>query len=145
MGVGVWSFLRPQPGELRPLAHRAAEAFVFAGGRLPVDADGFVLCAQVIVSLLDRRPRQILRVGFHKYRAHPDGTLDREHLREIMEAIPEAAFGALSDPNPLLGVIDAGQKFARRRLEHLSQWKPTGDDLAALRDLVNRRAGRELL
>jgi hypothetical protein len=93
MGVSAWFFLRPRPGELCPLAQRAAKAFIADGGRLPADAEGFVRYAQVIVTLRDRRAFEVLRVGFFQYRTHPDGTLDREHFREIMAAVPEAAFG----------------------------------------------------
>ena len=42
MGVSAWLFLRPRPGELHPLAQRTAGAFIFKGGRIPADAEGFV-------------------------------------------------------------------------------------------------------
>jgi hypothetical protein len=145
MGVSAWCFLRPRPGELRPLAQSTAEAFISDEGRLPVDAEGFVRYAQVIVSLEARRAVEVLRVGFFQYRALPDGTLDREHFREIMAAVPEAAFGWLQLSKPPPGVVGAEHKFAKRRLEHLSHWKPTRAELATLRELVNRKAGREIM
>ena len=145
MGASVWSFLRPQPGELFPVAQRALEDFLSGAGRLPADADGFVRCAQVIVNLRNRRAVEVLRVGFSQYRALEDGRLDREHFREIMAAVPEAAFGWLQLSKPPPGVVAAQQKFAKRRLEHLSNWKPTQAELSKLRSLVNRKAGREIL
>ena len=81
MGTSVWFFLRPQPGELFPVARRALEDFLSGAGRLPADADGFVRCADVIVSLRNRRAVEVLRVGFSQYRALEDGRLDREHFR----------------------------------------------------------------
>lgn len=145
MGVSAWFFLRPRLGELRPLSQRAAEAFIPDGGRLPADAEGFVRYAQVIVSLQDRRALEVLRVGFFQYRALPDGTLDREHFQEIMAAVPEAAFGWLQLSKPPPGVVGVEHKFAKRRLDHLSHWKPTRGELESLRELVNRRAGREIM
>jgi len=145
MGVSAWFFLRPRPGELRPLAQRAAQTFISDGGRLPADAEGFVRYAEVIVSLEDRQAVEVLRVGFFQYRALADGTVDREYVREIMATVPEAAFGWLELSKPPPGVIGAEHKFAKRRLDHLSQWKPTQDDLSKLRDLVNRKAGREIM
>jgi hypothetical protein len=53
MGVSAWLFLR-----------RTADAFIFKGGRIPADAEGFVRYAQVIVSLRDRHAVEVLRVGF---------------------------------------------------------------------------------
>ena len=145
MGVTTWFFLRPRPGELRPLAQSAAGTFIFEGGRLPADAEGFVRYAEVIVSLHDRRAVEVLRVGFFQHRALADGTLDREHFREIMAIVPEAVFGWLELSKPPRGVIAARHKFARRRLENMSEWKPTRGELATLRDLVNRKAGREIM
>ncbi len=145
MGVSAWSFLRPRPGELHPLGQRTAEAFISKGGRIPADAEGFVRYAQVIVSFHDRHAVEVLRVGFFQYRALPDGSLDRKHFEEIMAVVPEAAFGWLRGSKAPPGVIEAGDKFAKRRLEHLSQWKPTKAEVVKLRDLVNRKAGREIM
>lgn len=145
MGISVWFFVRKRSGELGPLARRAVDAFIFNGGRLPADTEGFVRYAEVIVSLENRRAVEVLRVGFYQHRALDDGTLDRSHYDEIMRTVPEAAFGWLQLCEPPPGVVAAEHRFAKRRLEHLSQWKPTKVELRQLRDLVNRRAGRELL
>lgn len=145
MGVSVWFFLRPRPGELHPVTQSAVEAFITGGGRLAADADGFVRYAQVIVSLHHRRAVEVLRAGFFQYRALTDGTLDREHFREIMEVIPEAAFGWLRISQPPQGVVNAEHKFAQRRLEHMSRWKATRAEHVKLRELVNRRAGRDIM
>ena len=145
MGISVWFFLRKRPGELCPLAQRSVDAFIAKGGRLSVDAEGFVRYAQVIVSLENRRAVEVLRVGFFQHRAHKNGTLERSHFDEILRAIPEAVFGGLQLSAPPPGVIMAEHRFAKRRLEYLSQWKPTDAELQQLSELVNRRAGRELL
>ena len=141
----MWFFVRSRPGELSPLALRAAEAFLSGSGRLPPDPESFVRYAQVIVRLQDRRAVEVERVGFFQYRALKDGRLDRRHFQKILEAVPEAAFGWLQLEKPPPGVVGAEHKFAKRRLQHLNQWKPTTAELVLLRDLVNRKAGREIM
>ncbi len=145
MGASVWSFLRPHPGELRPVTQRAIEDFISNAGRLPIDADGFVRYAQVVVNLEIRRATEVLHVGFFQYRALKSGRLDHKHFRQIMAAVPEAAFGWLQLNKPPAGVVDAEHRFAKRRLEHLSTWKPTRDELLKLRGLVNQKARREIM
>jgi hypothetical protein len=145
MGISAWCFQRTRPGELSPLAQSAVEAFMSKGGRLEADAESFVRFAEVIVNLEDRRAVEVLRIGFYQYRARKNGTLDRKHYNEILHTVPEAAFGGLRPTAPSPGVIPAEHRFAKRRLEHLSQWTPTDAEREQLAELVNRRAGRELL
>ena len=145
MGASVWSFLRPQPGELCPVARRALDEFLSDAGRLPADAEGFVRYAQVIVNLENRRAVEVLRVGFFQYRVLKDGRLDQEHFHQIMATVPEAAFGWLQLSKPQAGVVAAEHRFAKRRLEQLNTWKPTQDELSKLLRLVNRKAGREIM
>ena len=145
MGARVWFFLRPRPGELRSLAQNTVEDFFFRDGRLPADEEGFVRYAEVVVLLEDRRAVEVLRVGYFQDRTRADGMLDRERHREVMAAAGEAAFGHLSFSKPPPGVIGAEHKFARRRLDHLSRWKPTRAEVMKLRELVNRKAGREIM
>jgi len=144
MGVSVWTFLRPRAGEIHPVSQRAVDQFLSNAGCLPADDEGFVRYAQVVVNLENRRAVEVLRVGFYQYRALKNGKVDRKHLVAIMAAAPEAALGALQIDEPPSGVVAAEHRFAKRRLEHLSMWKPTNDELAILRGLVNQKAGREI-
>lgn len=144
MGLAAWHFLRSGLDELRPLSGASAECFISGGGRLPPEADGFVRYAQVLVRLQDRHPVEVVRVGFFQYRALADGTLDRTHFREIMALVGEATFGWLGTKPPQ-GVIGAEHRFARRRLDQMSQWKPTRGEQAKLRELVNKKAKRDLM
>jgi hypothetical protein len=145
MGVRAWFFLRPRAGELRSLARNTVEDFFFRDGRLPADEEGFVRFAEVMVLLEDRHAVEVLRVEYFQHRTRADGTLDREHHREVMAAAGEAAFGHLSFSKPPPGVVGAEHKFAQRRLDHLSRWKPTRAEVVKLRQLVNRKAGREIM
>jgi hypothetical protein len=114
-------------------------------GRLPADEEGFVRYAQVIVNLENRRAVEVLRVGFFQHRALKNSSLDHRYFREVMATVPEAAFGWLQLDESPPGVVAAEHKFAKRRLDHLSTWKPTRDELSKLRDLVNHKAGREIM
>jgi hypothetical protein len=145
MGVSVWTFLRSKPGEIFPVAQRAVDDFFANIGRLPADEKGLVRYAQVIVNLENRRAVEVLRIGFFQYRALRNGRLNRRHFREIIAALPEAAFGWLQLSKPPPGVVSAEHRFAKRRLDQLNTWKPTQDDLSKLRSLVNRKAGREIM
>jgi len=145
MGVSVWTFLRSKPGEIFPVAQRAVDDFLANIGRLPADEEGLVRYAQVIVNLENRRAVEVRRIGFFQYRALKNGRLNRRHFREIMAALPEAAFGWLQLSKPPPGLVGAEHRFAKRRLDQLNTWKPTQDELSKLRSLVNRKAGREIM
>ena len=144
MGVVLWYFLRPRAGELRPVPRSAVEAFFFGEGRLPCDEEGLVRFVEVLVRLQDRKAVEATRIAFPQCRALEDGTLDREHRQEVMALAGEVAFGGLALFEPPPGVVKAEHRFAKRRLEHLGRWKPTASEHAALRNLVNRKAGREI-
>ena len=145
MGVSVWYFLRPRPGELQPIPRAAVEAFFFGKGRLPCDDKGLVRLVEVLVHLQDRKAVAATRIAFPQYRALPDGTVDREHHHEIMALTGEVAFGGLALFESPPGVVKAEHRFAKRRLEHLSRWTPTAAERTALRDLVNCKAGHEVM
>ncbi len=145
MGVSVWTFLRAQPGELRLVSQRAVDEFISNEGRLPADEEGFLRYVEVVVNLENRRAVEVLRIGFYQHRVLENGKLDRKHFRAVMATVGEAAFGGLRITEPQPGVVAAEHRFAKRRLDHLSTWKPTEGDLAKLRDVVNHKAGREIM
>jgi hypothetical protein len=143
MGLALWYFLCARPGELRPLPLAQVDAFFSSGGRLP-DDNGVVRYLEVVVQFEDRKAVEVLRITGSQHRVIADGTLDRQHLGEVMALAGEAALGGvLAFKRP--GVIDAEHRFARRRLEHVGPWKPSQVELALLRTLVNRKAGRTIM
>ena len=56
-----------------------------------------------------------------------------------------AAIGRLPFPKPPPGVVGAEHKFAHCRLNHLNRWKPAQAEAVKLRELVKRKAGREII
>ena len=141
MGVAVWYFLRPRSGELHPIARAAADAFLAGKVSLPADQDGFVRYVEVAVRLEHRHAVEVLRVGYFQHRVGRSGKLDQRNLREVMAVAGEAAFGGPSRAKPPAGIIAAEHRVAHRRLAHLSQWQPTTVEVAAIRRLVNQKAG----
>ena len=145
MGATLWYFLRLRPGELRSVPTTKVNAFFERGGVLPAGEDGFVRYAEVVVLVHERRAVEVTRVGYFKYQVAADGTLNESHLRAVAQSAGEAALGQLGGLAVPPGVVQAGHIFARRRMEHLNFWKPTGSDETALRELVNARAGGRLM
>ena len=145
MGVSVWTFMRPREGELHLVSQRAVDEFFSNAARLPADDEGFVRYAQVVVNLENRRAVEVLRIGFYQHRVLKNGKLDRKHFKAVMATVGEAAFGGLRIEGSQPGVIAAEHRFAKRRLDHLSTWKPSEGDLAKLRELVNHKADREIM
>jgi len=124
---------------------RKVEDFFSHGGQLPAAEEGCVQYTEVMVRLEDRQAVEVVRLSHFQYRVNADGTLDRRQYMEMMATAGEAAFGGSSFKNAPPGVVNAEHRFAQRRLDHLSRWTPTKDEVEILRGLVNRRAGRELL
>lgn len=124
---------------------RKIEDFFSRDGQLPVDDEGLVQYAQVIVRLEDRRAVEVAQVSYFQYRTHADGRLDRQHLGQVMATAGEAALGGLSPSKKPPGVVSAEHRFAQRRLDHMTHWTPTKAEEELLRGLVNRKAGRDLL
>ena len=145
MGLSLWYFLRPRPGNVRPVSHASVDAFFFGEGRLPVDDDGLVRYFDLAIRLENREAIEVVSVGAHQCRALADGSLDREGMFEFHAVVAEAVFGGVRSNNPVPGIIDAGHRFAQRRLDHLGTWKPTDAELAILRELVNNKAHRIIM
>jgi hypothetical protein len=145
MGLALWHFLRPRPGELRPVASAAFDAFYFHDGRLPADEHGLVLYLQVVVRLENRHAVEVVSVGAFQSRTLADGRLDREHLDDIHRLVGETMSAGILPRDRVPGVIDAGGRFAKRRLDHLNTWQPSEAELALLRQLVNKKAGRQIM
>lgn len=144
MGLALWYFVRPAPGELLPVARAQVDAFFNGETALP-NAQGLLQYVEVVVRVEGRKAREVVRFGGFQYRVDADGALDREHLGEVMALAGEATFGSVLAGKPVPGVIAAGHRFAQRRLEHVSRWTPSGGELALLRALVNLKAGRTIM
>ena len=138
----LWFFQRTAPGEIRRISNPSMQRFLVGERALPQDGDGYVRCIGMSLELLKKKPAQIARVWFSKIRVNEEGKVDPHHR-------PDTARLALAEAqqmtHPESSVVAAGHRFARRRLSHLGEWRPEERDLAALRAVVNTKAGKEML
>lgn len=139
----LWFFQRTAPGEIRRVQNSSMQRFISGERSLQQDGDGFVRCIGMSVELRNRKPQTVSRVWFSKIRVRDDGRVDPHHRQEVIRLAQ-----ADSDPPAPAAdttVIVAGHHFAKRRLSNLAEWRPEDKDLEALREVVNTRAGREML
>jgi len=139
----LWFFQRTAPGEIKRISNPSMQRFLVGENALPQDGDGFVRCIGMSLELHNRKPAQVARVWFSKIRVREDGRVDPHHRHETAKvAQSEAEQMARAAES---SVVVAGHRFAARRLSHLGEWRPEERDLAALRTVVNTRAGKEML
>ena len=156
----LWFFQRTAPGQIRRMTNPFMQRFLTGESALQQDGDGFVRCIGMSVELQNRKPAQVARVWFSKIRVREDGRVDPHHRHETAKLaqaasrqLAEDAAAEKSSARSPAGlssglrstVVVAGHRFAERRLSHLAEWRPEEKDLAALREVVNTRAGREML
>ena len=141
-GRALWFFQRTAPGEIRRVSNPFMQRFLVGESTLLQDGDGFVRCIGMSVELQNRKPAQVARVWFSKIRVREDGRVDPHHRHETVKL---AQAEALQLAQAESSVVVAGHRFAERRLSQLGEWRPEEKDLAALRKVVNTRAGKEML
>jgi len=135
----LWFFQRTAPGEIKRISNPSMQRFLVGERTLRQDGDGFVRCIGMSLELRNRKPAMVSRVWFSKIRVREDGRVDPHHRHETAKlARSEQAESAGS-------VVPSENRFAARRLSHLGEWRPEERDLAALRQVVNTRAGKEML
>ena len=135
----LWFFQRLAPGEIKRISNPSMQRFLVGERPLPHDGDGFVRCIGMSLELRDRKPAQVARLWFSKIRVRDDGRVDPHHRHEMAKVAQGAP------PPDESSVVHAHHRFAARRLSHLGEWRPEEKDLAALRLVVNTRAGKEML
>jgi hypothetical protein len=103
------------------------------GERLPEYAGRRMRCAIVILELEERRPLAIARIDQALLSFDAEGRIDAdEQLRQARLAVE-----TLSLPiEPLPGVIEAGDRFARRRYAHEFKWTLEPAVEAAIADAI---------
>ena len=137
----LWFFQRTGPGEIRRIPNPSMQRFLVGERALVPDGDGFVRCIGMSLEIHRRKPSQVARVWFSKIRVNEEGRVDPHHRHETAkQARAQAPHASNGSP-----VVAAGHRFALRRLSHLKDWNPEERDLAALRAVVNTKAGIVML
>ena len=138
----LWFFQRTAPGELRRISNPSMQRFLVGERALPQDGDGFVRCIGMSLELHGKKPANVSRVWFSKIRVHEQGKVDPHHRHETAKLARTEAQQVVQAES---SVVVAGHRFALRRLSHLGEWRPEERDLAALRAVVNTKAGKQML
>ena len=123
-----------------PIAIRTWDQWAYGSVALPPSDDGFVWYVTLTVWTASRKVIEVERVNFSKARVNAAGFHDEKMKLEEM-AVALNSIWPIERTNAAAGVVEAENRFAQRRL----RWKPTAADLRALHDIVNRRAGRQVM
>jgi hypothetical protein len=146
MGATVWFFIRRGEGEFRAATLRAMDDFFDGRHAFPeAAAQAYIEYAELHVELTDRRPTDVYRVGFFKYRVDARGRIHGGEHRQRAELAGEMLDIPLPEADQPPEVLDGRSKFAARKFDRIGRWKPSERDLDALRSAVNKRARRDLL
>jgi len=137
----LWFFQRTGPGEIRRIPNPSMQRFLVGERGLPHDGDGFVRCIGISLELQQRKPSLVSRVWFSKIRVNEEGKVDPHHRHETAKVARTHGH----PPHAGSTVVPASHRFALRRLSHLREWNPEERDLAALRAVVNTKAGKQML
>ena len=138
----LWFFQRTAPGEIRRISNPSMQRFLVGERALPQDGDGFVRCIGMSLELHGKKPANVCRVWFSKIRVNDQGKVDPHHRHETAKLARSEAQQVVQAES---SVVVAGHRFALRRLSHLGEWRPEERDLAALRAVVNTKAGKQML
>ena len=139
-----WYYLRVAPGELQPVPLRTMDAFFRGRAKLPAGGAP-VEYVRVKVAVVSRTALAIEDIACHRAPVLEDGRLDEEKWVKAAGAERVLAARAAVRRDRDQVVIDATDRFEARRQAALARWEPTSADAGALRELVNRRAGWEML
>ena len=140
-----WYYLRVAPGELQPIALRKMDAFFRGRATLPAGGGAPVEYVRVKVAVILRTALAIEDIACERAPVLDDGRLDEAKWVRAAGAERVLATRGAVQRDPEAVVIDASARFEARRQGALARWEPTQADAGALRALVNRRAGWEML
>lgn len=88
----------------------------FAGKRVRV--------AEIGVKLENRRPTEVIRTIYYYFHFNEKGIIDKDKLRNDGIIVSIAGISPMFTQKPQDNIINAQQKFAKRKRDHAVWWKP---------------------
>lgn len=82
--------------------------------------------AEIIVELENRKPSNVLRDAYYYLHFGSDGCLNVDHYMQDAALVVDASFPNFFVEDEPHNVINAQQKFAKRKRDHSVWWKPHG-------------------
>ncbi len=165
MGWFFWCFRRLGDGQFKAVPARVYDPFLRGEIALKPDADGKVRIAFIGGPCEDRQPLavdtvelsaiEVNKKGFHTAMLRTKGMSEALQSVWAQQAEERARIGgeqaiALDAEAQKVrdmreqGVLVATAAFAKRRMDAQHRWKPTDVDVKALREIINKRAGRRV-
>ncbi|MCP3163140.1 hypothetical protein [Myxococcus qinghaiensis] len=144
----IWIYRRSAPGELHPVPTKKWDLWVFGKASLPPSEDGFVWFVSVIAWGENRNVARLGQMDFWKSRVDERGVHSEELKLVEMRVTMQGVWAKMGDswsgkktPTEPQTVVDATSRFQAQQYK----WKPTPEDARALRDILNRRVGWEVI
>jgi len=100
---------------------------------LPEYKNTRVRCAEIVVELVNRKPVRIAHTSFSYIRFDAHGGIDQAYVDEITRVIAEM-MGGIPSPNDPENLINAADRFAKKRFRQKFTWEPSEELERALFD-----------
>lgn len=118
MNIGHRIFIVAGDSVIRLSQKKYSDFFFREEPALPDYAGTSLVVAAVIYELKNRKPDRVIRIDVMRLKVSPDGSLDRDHLREGMRLAMDRGFGkqrASVNIKATANVVDATELFDERR------------------------------
>lgn len=144
--MGLWPYRHEADGIFSRLPVATFDRWVHGEAGLPHDGSGFVRYVVVGTHTEERRHIAVWMMEFSKQRVDRRGRCHTERLlREAVQVLDLAHSGKDRPTSGPANLVDATGAFQLKRLQARWHWRPSKADLQALSELINKRAGRELM
>lgn len=127
MSLSLRYFFIDDTGQIHPVPLARYERIFSGQEAVPQYAGRKMRVAEVSVELVNGMPARTLRDAFSFLAFDGAGHVDQRFTDDYMRAASEAVSGAVLDKMDSAksgGVLQAGGRFAKRRLEQTHQWQP---------------------
>jgi len=126
MGISLRVFIVNEDDSLQRIAVTKYDRLIARDprGRLPEYSGKRMRYALVFVDLENRQPLEILRIQYSYLYFDSEGLIEADQIEKETKLAYQAMSSLLPD-EPDKTFIDARQKFAKRRFDHLYHWEPT--------------------
>ncbi|MFP4351151.1 MAG: hypothetical protein ACLFQY_22930, partial [Desulfococcaceae bacterium] len=101
--------------------------------RLPEYKNTRVRCVEIVVELVNRNPVEIVHASYSYFQFDAQGGIDQAYVDEMNRVIAEM-MGGFPSPNDPENLINAADRFARKRFREKFTWEPSEELERALFD-----------
>ena len=145
MGIGARTFLIDNDDSLQRFSMARLDKLLRSGFRetLPQYAGKRIRCAMVFLEIVDRRPVSIRNMDCFVIPFDAKGRVDKKEwergMRLAMELLP-----SIREKESPKQVIEARDRFLKRRYDHEFKWKPSREIERAIVEMIFKSPGGPL-